>query len=316
MGDPADDKRRRHRGGAQIINRGVTLDGRGPLCVGDRVNISAEAILFTADHDPNSPVFAGRARSTVIGDRAWIASRAVVLPGASVGDGALVAAGAVVHGLVDPWTIVAGNPARVIGNAPTTRRPNYLRPTDAYFTSWSTRAPLTSFSGRDPATNGDVSCVSRRSRNEAWVLERFLRAASTWADVIIVLDQASDYGSTEIARRFSKVQLAEYGCQSYDDPIRRGMLVDLARAAVPGPRILVALDADEFIAADSWQHQDMRDLLSARLARWDASLDQRSTRRAPRLDPPSVYGFYLCRRRIRVSRPANAWPAPPRRNAR
>jgi maltose O-acetyltransferase len=102
-------------GAHTIVNRGVTLDGRGPLVVGERVNISPEAILFTADHDPHSPVFAGRTHSTVIGDRAWIASRAVVLPGAEVGEGALIAAGAVVHGQVGAWTIVAGNPARMIG---------------------------------------------------------------------------------------------------------------------------------------------------------------------------------------------------------
>jgi glycosyltransferase involved in cell wall biosynthesis len=100
-------------------------------------------------------------------------------------------------------------------------------------------------------------------RNEAWVLERFLRAASTWADVIIVLDQASDDGSTEIARRFAKVHLAEYPHLGYDDPIRRGMLVDLARAVVPEPRVLVALDADELIASDAWQSQELQDFLSA-----------------------------------------------------
>jgi hypothetical protein len=101
-------------------------------------------------------------------------------------------------------------------------------------------------------------------RNEAWVLERFLRAASTWADVIVVLDQCSEDGSPEIARRFAKVRLTEYSHASYDDAIRRGMLVDLARAAAPGPRILVALDADEFVAADAWQHEEMRQFLSSR----------------------------------------------------
>jgi maltose O-acetyltransferase len=101
-------------GAHTIVNRGVTLDGRGSLCVGERVNISSEVILFTADHDPHSPTFEGRTHATVIGDRAWIASRALVLPGAAIGEGAIVAAGAVVHGSVAPWTIVAGNPARII----------------------------------------------------------------------------------------------------------------------------------------------------------------------------------------------------------
>jgi maltose O-acetyltransferase len=98
-----------------IINRGVTLDGRGSLQIGASVNISPEAMLLTADHDPQSAEFAGRDLQTVIGDRVWIATRAIVLPGSTVGEGAVVAAGAVVHGEVEPWTIVAGNPARAIG---------------------------------------------------------------------------------------------------------------------------------------------------------------------------------------------------------
>jgi len=100
-------------------------------------------------------------------------------------------------------------------------------------------------------------------RNEAWVLERFLRAASAWADLIIVLDQESDDGSAEIAQRFRKVHVAAYPHQTYDDPIRRGMLVDLARALVPGPKVLVSLDADEFVASDAWQYPEMHEFLSA-----------------------------------------------------
>ncbi len=114
-----------------------------------------------------------------------------------------------------------------------------------------------------PATGGRSLVCLTPIRNEAWILERFLQAASIWADVIVVLDQGSDDGSTEIARRFAKVQLAEYPHLTYDDPIRRGMLVGLGRAAVPGPRILVALDADEFVAADAWQHEEMRRFLSS-----------------------------------------------------
>ena len=50
-----------------------------------------------------------------IGDRVWIAYRAVILPGVTIGEGAIVAAGAVVSRDVAPWTIVAGNPAREVG---------------------------------------------------------------------------------------------------------------------------------------------------------------------------------------------------------
>jgi maltose O-acetyltransferase len=50
-----------------------------------------------------------------VGDRAWIGYRAIVLPGVSIGEGAVVGAGAVVSRDVPPFTIVAGNPARPIG---------------------------------------------------------------------------------------------------------------------------------------------------------------------------------------------------------
>lgn len=51
---------------------------------------------------------------TVIGNDVWIGHGALVLPGAKVGDGAIIGAGAVVAGKVAPYTIVAGNPARLI----------------------------------------------------------------------------------------------------------------------------------------------------------------------------------------------------------
>ena len=49
-----------------------------------------------------------------IGDKAWIGFNAIILKGVTVGEGAIVAAGAVVTKDVPPYTIVAGNPARVI----------------------------------------------------------------------------------------------------------------------------------------------------------------------------------------------------------
>jgi len=50
----------------------------------------------------------------VIGDNAWVASRAFVGPGVTVGEGAVVAACAVVTKDIEPWTVVGGNPAKFI----------------------------------------------------------------------------------------------------------------------------------------------------------------------------------------------------------
>jgi maltose O-acetyltransferase len=55
-----------------------------------------------------------------IGDRVWIAYRAIILPGVTIGEGAVVGAGSVVTKDVEPYTIVAGNPARVVNK----RSPN------------------------------------------------------------------------------------------------------------------------------------------------------------------------------------------------
>lgn len=121
------------RGGVTIgpgcnINRGVLLDGRGGLTIGAQVNISPEACLLTAGHDVESPTFAGRVQPTVVGDRCWVATRAILLPGTVLGEGAVVAAGAVVRGDVPPWTVVAGAPARPVG----TRSPDAQRQLPAY----------------------------------------------------------------------------------------------------------------------------------------------------------------------------------------
>ena len=50
----------------------------------------------------------------VIEDYVWIATGAMILPGVTVGEGAVVAAGSVVTKDVPPWTVVAGNPAREV----------------------------------------------------------------------------------------------------------------------------------------------------------------------------------------------------------
>lgn len=108
------------RGGVTIgvgttIDQDAVLDGRGGLTIGRHVVTGTQVCLLTADHDPQSPTFAGRVAPVTIGDRAWLGTRAMVLPGVTVGEGAVVAAGAVVTRDVAPFTIVGGVPARPIG---------------------------------------------------------------------------------------------------------------------------------------------------------------------------------------------------------
>ena len=81
----------------------------------DNVNISSDVVLMTADHDIQSPSFEARQGPITIGSRAWLATRSMVLRGVDVGEGAVVAGGAVVIRDVAPFTLVGGVPAKVLG---------------------------------------------------------------------------------------------------------------------------------------------------------------------------------------------------------
>lgn len=103
-------------GERNVINFGCLFDGRKhTIQTGSDVSIGPEATLLTLGHDPQSSGFADRGGKIVIGDRVWIGYRAVVLPGVTIGEGAVVAAGSVVTRDVDAFTIVAGIPARPVG---------------------------------------------------------------------------------------------------------------------------------------------------------------------------------------------------------
>jgi maltose O-acetyltransferase len=111
-------------GSNSVINRDVLLDGRMGLLIGNNVSISEGSALITLEHDPNSPSFANRGGQVVVDDRVFVGLRAIILPGVTVGEGAIVAAGAVVTRDVGAYQIVAGVPARPIGERP--RGLNYV----------------------------------------------------------------------------------------------------------------------------------------------------------------------------------------------
>lgn len=93
----------------------ILLDGRKGLSIGKNVTIAYEAIIWTLNHDYNDIHFCGKGAPVKIEDYAWICSRSIILPGITIGEGAVVASGAVVTKNVPPYTIVGGIPARIIG---------------------------------------------------------------------------------------------------------------------------------------------------------------------------------------------------------
>lgn len=96
-----------------FINHGLTVMARGGIEIGDDVMIGPDASLLTANHDlyDHQVLLCGK---ITIKNNAWIGAKAVILPGVTVGENAIVAGGAVVTKDVEANTVVGGNPARVL----------------------------------------------------------------------------------------------------------------------------------------------------------------------------------------------------------
>jgi acetyltransferase-like isoleucine patch superfamily enzyme len=95
------------------IGEFCVLRANGGMRIGDRVLVAAHAVLTTRGHPEELPRWGKTVDAPiVVEDDVWIGSHATVLPGVTIGRGAIVAAGAVVTGDVEPLTIVAGVPAR------------------------------------------------------------------------------------------------------------------------------------------------------------------------------------------------------------
>jgi hypothetical protein len=101
-------------------------------------------------------------------------------------------------------------------------------------------------------------------KNEAWILERFLKLASLWADHIIIADQMSTDGSREIARKFDKVILVDNNSVEFNEPERQKLLISEARK-ISGPRLLITLDADECFTPNFKTSPEWETMLNSKL---------------------------------------------------
>lgn len=94
-------------------------------------------------------------------------------------------------------------------------------------------------------------------KNEAWCLDVFLQCTSLWADHIIIADQGSTDGSKEIAMKYPKVILLENNGEGLDETYRQTILYKAARQ-IEGPKVLIALDADEIFTGNFSQTIDWK----------------------------------------------------------
>lgn len=103
-----------------IIGHRSILDARRGLTIGKNVNLSTGVWIWTLEHDYQDPHFGTKGAEVFIKDYAWVSCRTVILPGVTIGTGAVVAAGAVVTKDVPDYAVAGGVPAKVIGM----RQPN------------------------------------------------------------------------------------------------------------------------------------------------------------------------------------------------
>jgi glycosyltransferase involved in cell wall biosynthesis len=143
-------------GDNSVINRQCYIDTREKLVIGNNVNISNQVYIQTATHDPYSPTFDYVKGPVSINDHAWIGARAVILPGVTIGEGAVVGAGAVVTKDIPPYAIAVGVPARIVA-----KRPEEISYCTRYLPLFDTDYPL---------DNGWVPPVTGRTLKPRFVL--------------------------------------------------------------------------------------------------------------------------------------------------
>jgi len=101
-------------GDKSSIGEWALIYNLGPITIGSQTTISQRVHLCAGTHDYADPALPLLKPPIVIADQVWVCADAFVSPGVTVGEGAIVGARAVVTRDVEPWAIVAENPARFI----------------------------------------------------------------------------------------------------------------------------------------------------------------------------------------------------------
>lgn len=103
-------------GDGTYLGHDVHLHAFDPLTIGRRCFLVDGVYVGSADHDRTNRAIAVRAGAVTIGDDVFVGQRAIILPGVTIGDGATIGAASVVTKDVPAGAVVAGVPARIVGD--------------------------------------------------------------------------------------------------------------------------------------------------------------------------------------------------------
>lgn len=101
-----------------VCFNGMFINGGGYVEIGSYFHSGIECMIITQNHDYNTGELIPYGikydyKDVIIGDFVWLGRRVTILPGTKIGEGAIIQAGAVVHGEIPPYAIAGGNPAKV-----------------------------------------------------------------------------------------------------------------------------------------------------------------------------------------------------------
>lgn len=99
-----------------LIGYSCFLDGRAPLTIGNHTSLASEVMIYNDEHNINSPNYENSYAPVTIKDYVFIGPRAIILPGVTIGRGAVVAAGAVVTKDIPDFEVWGGVPAKKISD--------------------------------------------------------------------------------------------------------------------------------------------------------------------------------------------------------
>ena len=103
-------------GSLSSIDKGCCIRCRGKVVIGEKCCVSRGVLMLSGSHNIESPNFELVTAPITINDNVWIATNSIIAKGVTIGKGSVVAAGSNVVKDVAPWTVVGGNPAKLIKN--------------------------------------------------------------------------------------------------------------------------------------------------------------------------------------------------------